>query len=127
MVITLPSREILRVPVSTTLPALLLRKLRRVRVDSFERKKLRCLFVHQHERIDGSGFPNGLRGKEIPLGSRIITIADSYDALTTDRPYRPALSQAAALAELTRCSGTQFDADVVNAFRVFLGRQNGLS
>jgi len=53
-------------------------------------------------------------------------VADSYDALTTDRPYRPALSQDAALAELTWCSGTQFDAEVVNALRLFLQRRNGL-
>lgn len=89
--------------------------------DGFQEAAL--LVLHQHERVDGSGYPDGLKGEEIPLGSRIITVADSYDALTTGRPYRPALSHAAALAELTRCSGTQFDAEVVKAFRVFLERQ----
>jgi HD-GYP domain-containing protein (c-di-GMP phosphodiesterase class II) len=96
--------------------------------DGFQEAAL--LVRHQHERVDGSGYPNGLKGEEIPLGSRIITVADSYDALTTDRPYRPALSRAAALAELTRCSGTQFDVEVVKAFHVFLERQiveSGLS
>ena len=81
------------------------------------------LVLHQHEHIDGSGYPQKLRGEAIPLGSRIIAVADSFDALTMDRPYHPALSHAAALAELARCSGTQFDADVVNAFRVLLEHQ----
>jgi HD-GYP domain-containing protein (c-di-GMP phosphodiesterase class II) len=74
------------------------------------------IVLHQHERIDGSGYPKKLRGEEIPLGSRIIAVADSFDALTTNRPYRNALSQQAALEELMRCSGTQFDPEVVNAF-----------
>ena len=95
------------------------------RCDGLEEVAL--LVRHQRERVDGSGYPKRLRGKEIPLGSRIIAVADAYDALTTDRPYRRARSQAAALAELTRCSGKQFDAKVVNAFRLFLQRQNGLS
>jgi HD-GYP domain-containing protein (c-di-GMP phosphodiesterase class II) len=92
--------------------------------DGFQEAAL--FILHQHERVDGFGYPKGLKGEEIPLGSRIIAVADSYDALTTDRPYRPARTQAAALAELTRCSGTQFDAEVVAAFRLFLQRQNGL-
>ncbi len=83
------------------------------------------LILHVHERMDGSGYPNGLRAKEIPLGSRIIAVADSYDAITTDRPYRAALSGPAALTELIRCAGTQFDLDVVNAFRVALEQQFG--
>ena len=73
-----------------------------------------------------SGVTSGLRCEEIALGSRIISVADSYDALTTDRPWRPALSQAAALAERTRCSGTQFDSEVVNALRLFVQRGNGI-
>jgi HD-GYP domain-containing protein (c-di-GMP phosphodiesterase class II) len=91
--------------------------------DGFQEAAL--LVLHQHERVDGSGYPDGLKGQEIPLGSRIIHVADSYDALTTDRPYRPGLSPAAALAELTRCSGTQFDAEVVKVFHVFLAGQIG--
>ena len=78
------------------------------------------MILHQHERVDGSGYPDGLKGETIPLGSRIITAADSYDALTTDRPYRPSLAHAAALQELERCSGTQFDPNVVSAFRAVL-------
>jgi len=90
-------------------------------LDGFQQAAL--LVLHQHERVDGSGYPNKLTGEEIPLGSRMITVADSFDALTTDRPYRRALSHAEALGELIRCSGSQFDPEVVNAFRVSLERQ----
>ena len=81
------------------------------------------LILHHHERLDGSGYPSRLRGTEIPLGSRLITVADSYDALTTDRPYRTARSHADALAELYRCAGTQFDPQVVKAFSAALTRE----
>jgi HD-GYP domain-containing protein (c-di-GMP phosphodiesterase class II) len=89
-------------------------------VDGFQRAAL--LVLHQREKIDGSGYPKGLRGEEIPLGSRIISVADCFDALTSDRPYRNALSREAALEELMRCSGTQFDPEVVNAFLTTLMR-----
>ncbi|HCD37435.1 MAG TPA: HD-GYP domain-containing protein, partial [Candidatus Omnitrophica bacterium] len=62
---------------------------------------------------DGKGYPEGLKGKEIPLSASIISVADSFDAMTTDRPYRKALTREEALLELKRCSGTQFDPDVV--------------
>jgi putative nucleotidyltransferase with HDIG domain len=71
---------------------------------------------HHHERIDGSGYPDGLVGEDIPLGARIIGIADAYEAMTSDRPYRKALSIDSALEELRRCSGTQFDSGLVAAF-----------
>ncbi len=74
------------------------------------------LVRHHHERIDGSGYPDGLVGDEIPLGARIIGIADAYEAMTSDRPYRKALTRAAAVAELKRCAGTQFDAGLVSSF-----------
>ena len=90
-------------------------------LDGFQEAAL--LVLHQCERIDGTGYPEKLRGEEIPLGSRIITVADSFDALTTNRPYRPALTRDDALAELTRCSGAQFDPDVVDAFRTILERE----
>src|SRR5262249_40036049 len=80
------------------------------------------IVLHQCERMDGTGYPERLKGEEIPLGSRMITIADSYDALTTNRPYRPALTREEALAELNRCSGAQFDPQVLNSFRAVLGR-----
>lgn len=71
---------------------------------------------HHHEQYDGSGYPDGLRGEEIPLGARILAIADTYDAMTSDRPYRPALSHEVAIEELKRCSGTQFDPKLVDLF-----------
>jgi HD-GYP domain-containing protein (c-di-GMP phosphodiesterase class II) len=74
------------------------------------------LVLHHHERLDGHGYPSRLRGNEIPQGSRLIAVADSYDALTTNRPYRSARTRNEALAELQRCVGTQFDGEVVDAF-----------
>jgi len=69
-----------------------------------------------HEHYDGNGYPDGLRGHEIPLGARIVSVCDAYDAMTSDRPYQPRLTHEAALAELRRCAGTQFDPGVVEAF-----------
>ena len=66
---------------------------------------------HHHERWDGQGYPDGLLGKTIPLGARIILIADTIDAMTTDRPYRKRLPLDVVIAELQKCKGTQFDAD----------------
>jgi HD-GYP domain-containing protein (c-di-GMP phosphodiesterase class II) len=83
-------------------------------VKGFEEAAL--LVLHHHERLDGKGYPSRLRGNEIPLASRLITVADSYDALTTNRPYRAARTRAEALTELHRCCDTQFDRQVVNAF-----------
>jgi diguanylate cyclase (GGDEF)-like protein/putative nucleotidyltransferase with HDIG domain len=70
---------------------------------------------HHHERIDGAGYPDGRPGDEIPLESRIIHVADAFEAMTSDRPYRRAPGQAHAIEELRRNSGTQFDGDVVEA------------
>ncbi len=71
---------------------------------------------YHHEQMDGRGYPEGLHGGEIPILAKIIAVADTYDAMTTDRPYRRGLSQEVALKELKRCSGTQFDERVVEAF-----------
>lgn len=79
-------------------------------------KHLLPVIKHHHERIDGKGYPNGLKGNEIPLLSRIICVADSYDSMTSDRPYRAALGKEHAIEELRRYSGIQFDHDVVEAF-----------
>jgi HD-GYP domain-containing protein (c-di-GMP phosphodiesterase class II) len=68
-----------------------------------------------HEHFDGSGYPDGLSGEEIPIESRIVCACDAYSAMTTDRSYRAAMSEAEALAELRRCAGTQFDPRVVAA------------
>src|SRR2546429_2098241 len=69
-----------------------------------------------HERLDGKGFPDGLKGEEIPLEVRIVTVADSFDAMTSLRPYRPALSVQKALQELEDGKGTQFHPPAVEAF-----------
>lgn len=83
---------------------------------------IKAAIRHHHERFDGKGYPYGLAGEAIPLAARILSVADSYDAMTSDRPYRRALSDEQAVAELTRCSGTQFDPAVVDAFLAALGR-----
>ena len=72
--------------------------------------------LHHHERWDGTGYPQGLRGEQIPLTARIICIADSFSAMTTERPYRAAMTVDEALAELERCAGEQFDPEVVRIF-----------
>jgi response regulator RpfG family c-di-GMP phosphodiesterase len=74
------------------------------------------IILHHHERFDGSGYPGGLRGSSIPLGSRIVTVADTYDAITSSRAYRSARGVDAAVEELERCRGTQFDPDIVDVF-----------
>lgn len=74
-----------------------------------------CLRAH-HERYDGKGYPKGLKGNEIPLYARIIAIADTYDAMTSNRPYRNALSHSEAINEILKCSGAQFDPQLVKIF-----------
>jgi HD-GYP domain-containing protein (c-di-GMP phosphodiesterase class II) len=71
---------------------------------------------YHHEQLDGKGYPDGLKGEEIPILAKIVAVADTYDAMTTDRPYRKAMEKEAAIEELKRCSGTQFDKGVVEAF-----------
>ena len=79
-------------------------------------KSISLIVLHHHERFDGYGYPGGLKGSEVPLGSRIIAVADSFDAMTTDRPYRQAMSQFQAVEELDKCRDTQFDSRVLDAF-----------
>ncbi|MEA2350810.1 MAG: hypothetical protein QOG86_1751, partial [Thermoleophilaceae bacterium] len=75
-----------------------------------------------HERVDGRGYPDGLNGSELPLEARILFVADSFEAMTSDRPYRAGLSAEAAIAELEQCAGSQFDEDAV---RVLVGLIGG--
>ncbi len=77
--------------------------------------------LHHHERWDGTGYPGGLAGEDIPLGARIIFVADAFDAMTSSRLYRTPVTRAAALAEIERCAGAQFDPDVVRAFFAVVG------
>jgi HD-GYP domain-containing protein (c-di-GMP phosphodiesterase class II) len=69
-----------------------------------------------HERWDGRGYPDGLQGEAIPLGARIVAVCDAFSAMCERRPYGNVLTEAEALAELRRCSGSQFDPQVVRAF-----------
>jgi len=77
-----------------------------------------CLpvILHHHERYDGTGYPSGLKGKNIPLEARIMSVADAFDAITSPRPYREQLSSQEAIEELKRCAGTQFDPKVLELF-----------
>ena len=74
----------------------------------------RKIVVQHHERFDGKGYPNGLSGSDILLEAKIIAVADTYDAMTSDRPYRAALSHEVTLRELQDCAGSQFDPAIVN-------------
>lgn len=92
--------------------------------DTKSLKDIRDLILHHHERFDGTGYPAGLKGKEIPLGARILTVADSYDTITSHRAYRRSLSKEEALDEIRKKSGTQFDPEIVRAFlKVINARQ----
>ena len=81
------------------------------------------LIRYHHESLDGKGYPDKLKGSQIPLGARILHVADSFDSMTSDRPYRPAPGIEYALSELQKYRGTQFDEKVVNAFMKVLDRQ----
>jgi putative two-component system response regulator len=81
----------------------------------FLRETAEIILAH-HERYDGTGYPRRLQGTRIPLGARIFTLADTLDAMTSDRPYRRALPFAKVIEELTRCRGSQFDPEIVDAF-----------
>jgi len=84
----------------------------------FEPEIMDGVYYH-HERLDGKGYPEGLRKEEIPLTARILAVADAFDAMTSDRPYRGRLPTDYALCELIKCSGTQFDPEIVKAFLNF--------
>ncbi|MBR1478797.1 MAG: diguanylate cyclase [Lachnospiraceae bacterium] len=91
-------------------------------IDLFKDLDLGALY--HHERYDGKGYPNGLKGEEIPYIARIICMADSYDAMTSNRIYRSHLSKDVVIAEIKRCSGTQFDPKIAEAFLKYLERND---
>lgn len=88
----------------------------RIASASKELQSIAEYILHHHERWDGNGYPGGLKGEEIPLLSRIITVVDSHDVMVHDRPYHKAMTQTQAEEELLRCSGTQFDPHLVTVF-----------
>jgi putative nucleotidyltransferase with HDIG domain len=94
----------------------------RILRDIKQLKNIIPIIRHHHERIDGRGYPDGLKGDEIPLSARILHVADSYDSMMADRPYRPSPGKYYAISEFKRCSGTQFDTQVVKAFLRVLER-----
>lgn len=79
-------------------------------------KHIAPYILQHHERIDGNGYPNKIQGNKIELYSKIIAIADAYDAMTSDRPYRKAMSKEQSIAEIKNCSGTQFDSKIAKIF-----------
>jgi len=91
-----------------------------------EFSELGQLVLTHHEKWDGRGYPNGLKGLEIPLEARILVVADSFDAMTNERTYRKGMSNEEAIIELKRCSGTHFDPDIVDVFvnQVLLDNEN---
>ena len=92
-----------------------------------EFKEYALVARHHHERWDGKGYPDGLKGREIPTGARILAVADAYDAMTSDRPYREAAPPIEAAKELIKCKGTQFDPEAVEAFIIALKERGILS
>jgi HD-GYP domain-containing protein (c-di-GMP phosphodiesterase class II) len=79
---------------------------------------------HHHERYDGAGYPDGLSGEDIPVGARIIAVAETYDILTSDVPWREALTREAAVEEIESCAGSQFDPKIVDALRAALNAKS---
>jgi len=88
----------------------------RILENTFEFSEISNIVLYHHEKWDGSGYPKGLKGSEIPLESRIIAVADAYDAMTYNRSYRRKISPAEAIKELQKCAGTHFDTEIVRVF-----------
>jgi putative nucleotidyltransferase with HDIG domain len=89
-------------------------------------KGVKDIILYHHENLDGTGYPKGLKGEEIPIGARILRIADSYDAMTTNRPYKEALTKEQALEELVRYSGIYYDPVIVKEFINMMSEKTAL-
>jgi HD-GYP domain-containing protein (c-di-GMP phosphodiesterase class II) len=89
----------------------------------FPWKELVYFIRHHHERVDGSGYPDSLEEQEISDGVKILALSDAFDAMTTDRPYRPRLSVNEAIREIERCIGTQFDRKISHVFFKMMDRE----
>lgn len=89
-------------------------------------KELSPYIELHHERFDGTGYPHGYRGPEIPMLCRMLTVIDSFDAMTSERPYQATKSFQEAIQELRLCSGTQFDPELVELFIRYIEGESGL-
>jgi len=96
----------------------------RIAMSSSDLSGIANLILKHHERWDGCGYPLGIGGKEIPIECRILSIADAYDAMTSDRPYRKAMKQEETIAELQKNAGSQFDPELVDIFITILQNKN---
>lgn len=85
--------------------------------------RLTPIILYHHERFDGSGYPEGLQQDAIPIGARVLSVCDAYEAMISERPYRKALSKEEAISELSRCAGAQFDPKVVEVFIAIISKQ----
>ena len=97
----------------------------RIAQSSIELSHIAEFILCHHERWDGSGYPQGIKGSSIPLLSRIITILDAYDVMTNVRPYKDKIDAEKALKEIERCAGTQFDPDIAGSIRSMSGEGDG--
>jgi putative nucleotidyltransferase with HDIG domain len=88
-------------------------------------EQVRRIVRHDHERWDGNGYPDGLKGRQIPIGARIVLVVDAFHAMVSDRSYRQGMSEESARLELRKHAGTQFDPDVVDAFLRVLDKRGG--
>jgi putative two-component system response regulator len=96
-------------------------------IEEFEHfERIRLWVRHHHEHLDGSGYPDGLAGEDIPIGARAVLVADAYDAMTSDRPYRKSIGYERAAQELRKFSGKQFDPQMVDALLAVCGEQGEL-